>query len=118
MNELFRKFSQSTSEIVGGAWVFLAALGITLVWLVTGPFFHFSDTWQLFISTVSSAVTFLMVFLIQNAQNRDTKALNLKLDALVKAIKEAPNDVIGIENAPSDKLEKRKKSLTKDQQSN
>ena len=71
MHEVFRKFAHVTSELVGSAWAFIFAVAIILVWAITGPIFHFSDTWQLIINTGTTIVTFLMVFLIQNTQNRD-----------------------------------------------
>ena len=87
MNELFRKFAQAISKVAGGPWAFLVASTITLSWLLLGSVMHFTDTWQLIIGTIILAVTCLIVFLIQNSQSRDTKALNIKLDALIKAIK-------------------------------
>jgi len=71
MNELFRKFAQASANVVGSSWWFLTAVAVVVVWGVVGPIYHFSDTWQLIINTVSSVITFLMVFLIQNTQNRD-----------------------------------------------
>ena len=82
--ELFRHLAHWTAEIVGSVWVFAGALFLILVWLVTGPIFHYSDTWQLVINTGTTIVTFLMVFLIQNTQNRDARAIHLKLDELIR----------------------------------
>jgi low affinity Fe/Cu permease len=89
MNELFRKFAQNTSTATGTPWAFLLAVAVVVVWAITGPIFGYSDTWQLVINTGTTIVTFLMVFLIQNTQNRDAVALHLKLDELLRAIEGA-----------------------------
>jgi low affinity Fe/Cu permease len=94
----FRKIAAITALAVGTAPAFFIAFGIVVVWAVTGPLFHFSDTWQLVINTGTTIVTFLMVFLIQNQQNRDADALHVKLDALVSAMEGAPNKLVGIEH--------------------
>ena len=86
MRTLFRTFAVKTSEAVGSAWAFIAAVMLIIGWAISGPFFHFSDTWELIINTSTTIITFLMVFLIQNAQNRDSKALHLKLDELIRAV--------------------------------
>ena len=80
VNDLFRAFSRNTASAVGLAWAFIISISVIIVWAVTGPMFHYSDTWQLVINTGTTIVTFLMVFLIQNTQNRDGKAIQLKLD--------------------------------------
>ena len=85
--ELFRHFAHWTAEIAGSVWIFTAALLLITVWLVTGPLFHFSDAWQLVINTGTTIITFLMVFLIQNTQNRDARAIHLKLDELIRVSK-------------------------------
>jgi low affinity Fe/Cu permease len=92
MNEIFRVFAQRVSNATGTPWAFLIALGVVVIWAVTGPLFGFSDTWQLVINTGTTIVTFLMVFLIQNTQNRDAVALHLKLDELLRAIEGARED--------------------------
>src|SRR4051794_20355862 len=84
--ERFHRFASRVAAIAGNAWTFLAAVAIILVWLLTGPVFGFSDTWQLIINTGTTIITFLMVFLIQNAQNRDAKAIHLKLDELLRGV--------------------------------
>jgi low affinity Fe/Cu permease len=89
MNDLFRKFAQHTSNAAGSPWAFLLAAAVIVIWAVSGPIFGFSDTWQLVINTGTTIVTFLMVFLIQNTQNRDAVALHLKLDELLRAIEGA-----------------------------
>lgn len=98
MDEAFRKFARSVSSVSGSPWVFTLACVIILGWLLTGPIFNFSDTWQLFINTGTTILTFLMVFVIQNTQNRDSHAVQLKLDELIRSIKEARNDLIDIED--------------------
>jgi low affinity Fe/Cu permease len=95
----FQVVAQSTSTAVGSAWAFIAATGLVLVWAAAGPFFGFSDAWQLAINTSTTISTFLMVFLIQNTQNRDARAMHLKLDELVRSLNEARNDLIDVEQA-------------------
>src|SRR4051812_15614950 len=96
-NESFRKFAHATAEKMGSSWAFLFSVLIIVAWLCSGPFFHYSDTWQLIINTSTTIVTFLMVFLIQNTQNRDATAIHLKLDELIRAVKGARNDLICLE---------------------
>ena len=86
VRDSFRHFAHRSSKVLGTAWAFIGAIFIIVVWGLTGPAFHFSDTWQLIINTGTTIVTFLMVFLIQNTQNRDAKAVHLKLDELIRAI--------------------------------
>jgi low affinity Fe/Cu permease len=105
MNEFFRKFASSISHWAGSPWVFSIALLVIVGWFVSGPLFHFSDTWQLAINTGTTIVTFLMVFLIQNTQNREAKAINLKLDELIRAVKEARNNMVDLENATDEELD-------------
>src|SRR5712692_2613593 len=81
----FRIFAHQSSIVLGSAWAFVGAVLVILVWILTGPTFHFSDTWQLIINTATTVITFLMVFLIQNTQNRDAKAMHLKLDEVIRA---------------------------------
>ena len=104
----FAAFAAKTSQVTGKPLSFLLATAVILVWAVTGPFFHYSDTWQLVINTGTTIVTFLMVFLIQNTQNRDTVALQLKLDELILATRNAPNELVGIEDAPDEALKDEK----------
>src|SRR5499426_3255224 len=105
MKELFRKFANAVSNIVGTSWVFIIAVTIVLVWAITGPMFHFSDTWQLVINTGTTIITFLMVFLIQNTQNRDAKAIHLKLDELIRGVKGARTGLVNLENLSDEELE-------------
>ena len=97
--------STRVSDWTGGSSAFAIALGIVLVWAATGPLFHYSDTWQLVINTGTTVVTFLMVFLIQRSQNKDTRAIELKLNELVAAIEGASNRLIGIEELSESDLE-------------
>jgi low affinity Fe/Cu permease len=106
MRTWFRAFAHRTAESVGSPWVFLAAAGIVLVWAVTGPYFHYSDAWQLVINTGTTIITFLMVFLIQNTQNRDSKAIHLKLDELLRAVRAARNQLVNLEAMSDEELEK------------
>src|SRR5262245_28990942 len=98
ISESFHRFSHRMSLIMGIPWSFVAAFAVVLAWACAGPLFHFSNTWQLVINTGTTIVTFLMVFLIQNTQNRDAKVLHLKLDELVRAIKGARNQLIDLED--------------------
>lgn len=106
MRELFRKFAQATSQAVGSSWSFILAFLIIVVWAITGPMFHYSDTWQLVINTGTTIVTFLMVFLIQNTQNRDAKAIHLKLDELIKGVKGARTGLVNLEQLSDADLER------------
>jgi low affinity Fe/Cu permease len=98
MDEAFHRFSRAVAELVGRSASFVVAAAVVLAWGVTGPLFHFSDTWQLVINTGTTIVTFLMVFLIQNTQNRDAHAVHLKLDELIRANKHARNALLGLES--------------------
>jgi low affinity Fe/Cu permease len=100
----FRRFAHRAAETAGRAQAFLIALAIVLVWAVSGPLFHFSDTWQLVINTGTTIVTFLMVFLIQNTQNRDAHAVHLKLDELIRASRTARNSLLALEDMDDDQL--------------
>jgi low affinity Fe/Cu permease len=102
----FHHFSRKIAEAVGSVWAFLIALAVVAVWGLTGPLFDYSDTWQLVINTGTTIVTFLMVFLIQSTQNRDAKAVHLKLDELIRGLGEARNDLIDLEDLPERDLEK------------
>ena len=106
MNEFFRKFSHKISAAVGTPWAFMLAIGIIVVWALTGPLFQFSDTWQLVINTSTTIVTFLMVFVIQNTQNRDAKAIHLKLDELIRGVENARNNLVDLEDLSDEELEK------------
>jgi len=102
----FAAFSRACSNAVGSPAVFLLALGVVLVWAITGPLFGFSDTWQLVINTGTTIVTFLMVFLIQSTQNRDAKALHFKLDELIHAVHGAHEELIDVEDLTDEELDR------------
>lgn len=106
MREFFAGFARRAATIVGEYWAFLGAVMLVVGWAVTGPVLHYSDTWQLAINTTTTIITFLMVFLIQNTQNRDGRAVQLKLDELVAAVKEADNDMIDVESLSDAQLER------------
>jgi low affinity Fe/Cu permease len=97
-NDWFGRFAASASGWLGSRWAFAGAGLVIIVWAVLGPIFHYSDTWQLVINTGTTIVTFLMVFLIKNTQNRDARAINLKLNELIRAIDKARDQMIDIEN--------------------
>ena len=105
IRERFRHFAHRTSQFVGSPWMFIFACLIIIGWGVTGPIFHFSDTWQLVINTGTTIVTFLMVFLIQNTQNRDARAMHLKLDELIRAEKGARNQLVELEEMTDEELD-------------
>jgi low affinity Fe/Cu permease len=105
MNDLFRHFALKTSEIVGSPWAFILAVAILIIWAVSGPIFGFSDTWQLMINTGTTIVTFLMVFLIQNTQNRESRAIQLKLDELIRASTEARTRLVDLEDLSDAELQ-------------
>jgi low affinity Fe/Cu permease len=104
MQDGFRRFANTASRALGTPIAFALALLVVVVWAVTGPLFHFSDSWQLVINTGTTVVTFLMVFLIQATQNRDATALHLKLDELIRSTREARNTFADLENASEDEL--------------
>ncbi len=106
VRDVFRVFARRSSVILGSAWAFVVAVLIIVVWGLTGPTFHFSDTWQLIINTGTTIVTFLMVFLIQNTQNRDAKAVHLKLDEIIRALKKARNELVDLEDLSDEELAK------------
>lgn len=93
----FGRFAATSSQYLGSRWAFMIAIAIITVWGLSGPIFHYSDTWQLIINTGTTIVTFLMVFLIQNTQNRDAKAIHLKLNELIHAVDKAKNQMIDVE---------------------
>ena len=101
---VFRRFAQAASAAMGRPWAFTGAAGIVVVWATLGPIFHFSDTWQLVFNTGTTIITFLMVFLIQNTQNRDTEALRLKLDELILATRGARNAFVDIDDLDVEQL--------------
>jgi len=102
--ELFRHVARKISDLLGSAGAFWSAVALLLVWAATGPVFGFSDTWQLVINTATTIITFLMVFMIQNTQNRDNKSIHLKLDELIKAMKGARNSMIDLDRLSDEQL--------------
>ena len=102
----FTRFASSIAHLAGKPVAFVTAVTLILAWIVTGPLFGFSDTWQLMINTLTTIVTFLMVFLIQNTQNRDAEAMHIKLDELIRAIKEAQNSLLDLENLDEEELDR------------
>ncbi|MGY4395602.1 low affinity Fe/Cu permease [Sphingomonas sp. UYAg733] len=114
MERLFERIAQGVASWAGKPPAFMAAFLIVLVWGVTGPMFAYSNTWQLVINTGTTIVTFLMVFLIQNAQNRDASAIQAKLDELIRANTEARTDFIGIEHLTQNELERIREMLERE----
>jgi len=106
VSDAFRVFARRSSIVLGSAWAFSGAVLVILVWILTGPTFHFSDTWQLIINTATTIITFLMVFLIQNTQNRDAKAVHLKLDEMIRALEGARNQLVDLEDLSDEELKK------------
>jgi low affinity Fe/Cu permease len=113
MNDLFHKFAVKVATITGSPWIFMLAVLIIIGWLLTGPVFGFSDTWQLVINTSTTIITFLMVFLIQNTQNRDARAIHLKLDELIRAIQEARNTLVDLEELSDEELDRLQEEFRK-----
>ena len=103
--DAFGKFAAAAASWLGSKWAFVGAIVIIVVWALTGPIFHYSDTWQLVINTGTTIITFMMVFIIQNTQNRDARAINLKLDELIHAIDAAKNQMMDIEKLSDDELD-------------
>ena len=105
LTDPFRTLASSASYVVGTKWAFLFAVCLIVAWAALGPSFHYSDTWQLVVNTATTIVTFLMVFLIQNTQNRDARAIHLKLDEIIRSIDLARNEMIDIEKLSDDELQ-------------
>jgi low affinity Fe/Cu permease len=105
LTDIFHDFAKGSAAIVGSPWAFFIAILVIIAWLATGPTFAYSDTWQLMINTSTTIVTFLIVFLIQNTQNRDAKAVHLKLDELIYGVKGARNSLINLQNLTDEELE-------------
>jgi len=111
MKDLFHRIAGKAAELVGSPWTFIGAVAVILMWAVSGPLFGFSDTWQLVINTGTTIITFLMVFLIQNTQNRDARATHLKLDELIRSTKGARNSMVSLENSSEEELDMLHKSF-------
>jgi low affinity Fe/Cu permease len=110
VNDFFTRFTSAVSKAMGHAWVFTAALAVLLVWAISGPLLGFSDTWQLIINTGTTIITFLMVFIIQNTQNRDNMAINLKLDVMMKKMGIEQEEVLKAEEKSDKRLENKVKN--------
>lgn len=106
LNEEFHVIAHKVSCMMGTPWSFMLSLLIIIIWVISGPFFGFSDTWQLIINTGTTIITFLMVFLIQNTQNRDARAIHLKLDELIRASKKARNSLLDLEAMTDEEMDK------------
>lgn len=111
MKDLFHKIAQKASMAVGSPWSFMIAIVIIITWAASGPIFGFSDTWQLVINTGTTIVTFLMVFLIQNTQNRDARVIHLKLDELIRVTKSARNHLVDLEDLSEQEIEELEKEF-------
>jgi low affinity Fe/Cu permease len=105
MRDAFRRFAKAAADAVGSPAAFLLGVFVTLFWAMTGPYFHYSDTWQLVINTGTSIGTFLIVFLIQNTQNRDAKVMQLKLDELIRAVQAARTELVQMEELTDEELD-------------
>lgn len=104
MTAIFHTFCRRVSNVVGSPLAFAVALAVVIVWLLSGPMFRYSDTWQLVINTATTIVTFLVVFLIQHSQNHDTRAIHLKLDELIRAVSKARTGLVDLEELPEPEL--------------
>jgi len=113
MNKFFTKFTSAAAAILGRAWIFAVALILLIIWGISGPVFGFSDTWQLVVNTSTTIVTFLMVFIIQNTQNRDNLANNIKLDAIMKKLDITADDLVEAEDKSDISLEHEVSSVRK-----
>jgi len=112
MRDVFNQASRTVAGWMGSPWAFAFALLGVVIWLAAGPAFHYSDTWQLVVNTATTIVTFLMVFLIQNTQYRDSRAIHLKLDEIIRSMKNARNDLIDLELANDEQLDRLQKEFT------
>lgn len=107
----FAEWARRTADLLGSPYAFIAACTVVLAWLASGPAFDYSDTWQLIVNTGTTIVTFLMVFLIQNTQNRDGRAIHLKLDEIIKSSKAARNRLIDLEHCTDEELDELQKQF-------
>ena len=114
VSHVFTKAASRVSEVAGNHWTFLLMVMIIVVWALTGPIFNFSDSWQLFINSATTLITFLMVFIIQNTQNRDAKAMHLKLDELLRAVPQARKAFMDVEDEDLNEIAREKEIVDKD----
>ena len=114
MRRGFLRFANTSAEWAGSHWAFGLAIALILVWVLSGPLFAFSDTWQLYVNTATTLVTFVMVFVIQNTQNRDSKAIHLKLDELIRAVPDARNEFMEAEEEDLDEILREKAIVDRD----
>jgi low affinity Fe/Cu permease len=114
VERLFARFATAASDVMGHAYIFILALLLVLLWAFSGPFFEFSDTWQLIVNTATTITTGLMVFIIQNTQNRDARAIHVKLDELLRAVQGARGDLADVEDRSEDELKKLKQQMMED----
>ena len=113
MHQWFRKTAQVTAEAVGSPWAFLLGVAVTVLWAASGPYFRYSDTWQLVINTGTTIATFLIVFLIQHTQNRDAKVMQLKLDELIRAVSSARTELVQMESLSDEQLKALQQEFTR-----
>ncbi len=113
MRELFRKFAKEVAAVIGSPYAFVFALLLIVGWAALGPLFEYSDSWQLVINTSTTIITFLVVFMIQNTQNRDSKAIHLKLDELIRSIRGARNGLIDSEDLPDTEIDRLEREFAK-----
>ncbi len=113
LNDRFNRIADRLTTVLGSFWALLGSVLVVVVWALTGPIFNFSDTWQLFINTSTTVITFWMVFVIQNSANRDSKAVHLKLDELIRSAESARNSFITLERAPEAVVAEREAELAR-----
>lgn len=113
MNEWFRRFSVAAANELGSSRMFIVNILLILIWFSSGPFLHYSDTWQLIVNTGTTVLTYLAVFLIQNTQNRDAKAIHLKLDELIRGVEGARNHLVNLEHLTDDELDTLQKEFVR-----
>jgi low affinity Fe/Cu permease len=113
MNEWFRRFSVGAANALGSSWMFIVNVLLICVWFFAGPFFQYSDSWQLIVNTGTTVLTYLAVFLIQNTQNRDAKAIHLKLDELIKGVDGARTHLVNLENLTDEELDQLQTEFTR-----
>jgi low affinity Fe/Cu permease len=113
MNQVFRKFSVGAANALGSSWMFIGNVLLICIWLAAGPYYHYSDTWQLLVNTATTVFTYLAVFLIQNTQNRDALAIHLKLDELIKGVSGARTKLVNLQNLSDEELTSLQEEFTR-----